>query len=191
MITLTSLGDINWFGRRLKAARESARLSQEELAERVDLTRLTIARYESGRLKPGFERLEPLASALSLPLWWFFTEDEQPPIISSRNPNEDLLQKILDRLTVLEEKAFAPLDEAYEVLRERTRNDERVQLGNAPRQALEQQRRSIIEIVQARFQELPATLSDRLQDIHDPDRLRALTLSAATAAKLADFLRDV
>ena len=58
MITLRSSRDKNWFGRRLKAAHEAARISQEELAERVDLTRLTIARYEaeSAEAKRGEKR---------------------------------------------------------------------------------------------------------------------------------------
>lgn len=104
MSKLKASKDKNWFGQRLKAAREAARMSQEELAEKVELTRLTIARYESGRLKPGFERLEPLAAALSQPLWWFFTDRDEKPKLLPSGPSEELCREILVRLGRLEEK---------------------------------------------------------------------------------------
>lgn len=103
MTMLSSLKDNNWFGMRLKRARESARLSQEELAERVDLTRLTIARYETGRLKPGFERLHPIAQAVSQPLWWFFTDDDEEPIRELALPN-DVVGEFSGRLARMEEQ---------------------------------------------------------------------------------------
>ena len=98
---LASLEDNNWYGRRLKFAREAARLSQEELAERVDLTRLTIARYESGKLKPSFERLVPIAAALSQPLWWFFTDEDNSSVCGDSGV-DPTLQEIVDRLNHLE-----------------------------------------------------------------------------------------
>lgn len=88
----------------MKQARETARLSQEELAERVDLTRLTIARYESGRLKPSFERLLPIANAVSRPLWWFFVDDEENPTPLAQGTNDKILQEILGRLAQLEQQ---------------------------------------------------------------------------------------
>lgn len=100
---LASLEDNNWYGRRLRFAREAARLSQEELAERVELTRLTIARYESGRLKPSFERLVPIAAALSQPLWWFFTQEDNSSV-GAEGVRETALQEIVDRLNHLEDQ---------------------------------------------------------------------------------------
>lgn len=119
---LASLEDNNWYGRRLKFAREAARLSQEELAERVDLTRLTIARYESGKLKPSFERLVPIAAALSQPLWWFFTDRDNASVASE--PGLDTtLQEIVDRLNHLESQVGQCQSLLYE-LRESSGSDE-------------------------------------------------------------------
>ena len=98
---MNSLSEPNWYGARLKLARESAGLSQEELAEKVALTRLTISRYESGEIKPGFERLKPLADAVLRPLSWFFEEpfENSEVILERLDKIEEKLQFLIDRLS--------------------------------------------------------------------------------------------
>lgn len=54
------------FGARLYALREAAGLTQEELAKRVGVKRLTLIRYESGETEPGYTIIGKLAQALGV-----------------------------------------------------------------------------------------------------------------------------
>ena len=55
-----------WNSKTLKALRERRGLTQAQLAERVDVTRVTIARLEVGMRQPGIDLLEALAKALKV-----------------------------------------------------------------------------------------------------------------------------
>jgi transcriptional regulator with XRE-family HTH domain len=52
------------FGRALREMRQSAGLSQRELAERIGTTQSAVARMEKGTAHPKFCTLEKLAEAL-------------------------------------------------------------------------------------------------------------------------------
>lgn len=56
------------FGPIIKAAREAAHLTQEQLGEKVGVSGVTIMRYEKGQRKPSFEQLAALAVALNVDL---------------------------------------------------------------------------------------------------------------------------
>lgn len=53
-------------GRRIRAAREAAGLSQEEAAERLGVERATYTQYERGRRVPTWTKLYELIEALGL-----------------------------------------------------------------------------------------------------------------------------
>lgn len=53
------------FGDNLAKARKKAGLSQEELAEKMGLTRQTISKWETGASAPDVEELQRLCAALS------------------------------------------------------------------------------------------------------------------------------
>lgn len=53
-------------GERLKAAREAAGLTQEELGQRVGVTGVTIMRYEKNQRQPRLEQLRRIALALNM-----------------------------------------------------------------------------------------------------------------------------
>src|SRR6266704_2196539 len=55
-------------GRRLKAARQRAHVSQAELAASLDVTQTAISYWEAGRRLPGIDDLIRIASALDTPL---------------------------------------------------------------------------------------------------------------------------
>ncbi len=59
--------------RRIRQLRESAQLTQAELAERVGTTQSSIARIESGRSVPTLELLRKVADALGHQLTVEFT----------------------------------------------------------------------------------------------------------------------
>ncbi|MBQ7137714.1 MAG: helix-turn-helix transcriptional regulator [Clostridia bacterium] len=56
------------FGPIIKAAREAAHMTQEQLGEKVGVSGVTIMRYEKGQRKPSFEQLAALAVALNVDL---------------------------------------------------------------------------------------------------------------------------
>lgn len=53
-------------GNRIRAIRESQNLTQDQLAELASLNRVTIAKYESGRIEPGAKALARIADALGV-----------------------------------------------------------------------------------------------------------------------------
>lgn len=64
-------------GAKLKAAREKARLTQEELAKSIGLSRSAIAQYEAGTMVPLSNVLPPLAQTLRQSMAYFFAESVQ------------------------------------------------------------------------------------------------------------------
>ena len=52
------------FGMRLKELREGKRLSQSDVADRLDVTRATISGYECNTITPSVEQLVKLAQPL-------------------------------------------------------------------------------------------------------------------------------
>lgn len=60
------------FVRNLRRARTNLKITQSELANRVDMTRCTIAKYEAGTTEPSIEKIGELASALGVDIEWLF-----------------------------------------------------------------------------------------------------------------------
>lgn len=56
------------FGIRLRQLREERNLSQQELADLSDLTRITITRFENGQMNPTFDALVGITKGLEIPL---------------------------------------------------------------------------------------------------------------------------
>lgn len=59
-------------GARIKALRKQAELTQEQLAERVELDARHLSRLELGRHFPSLDSLERIALVLNVPLAEFF-----------------------------------------------------------------------------------------------------------------------
>ena len=53
-------------GENIRRIREYQRLSQEELAELAGIHRVTLARYESGKVDPGAQQIGRIAEALGV-----------------------------------------------------------------------------------------------------------------------------
>lgn len=51
-------------GKRIKAARQKAGMSQEELAQSIGVTKSTISKYEKGAREPRYDQLQRIAAAL-------------------------------------------------------------------------------------------------------------------------------
>lgn len=70
-------GCIMRIGDNIRNARVALKLSQDELAERVGVSRVTVSKYENGRFLPSVPALEKLAFALgTTPA--ILTEQERP-----------------------------------------------------------------------------------------------------------------
>lgn len=53
-------------GAKIRELRLAANLSQEQLAEMASLNRVTVAKYEIGRIEPGAQALSRIADALEV-----------------------------------------------------------------------------------------------------------------------------
>ena len=62
----------DWFGPQLKRLRERARLTQGQLAERMEVSERSVRQWELGKTEPPLHRLPPLARILQVQPWMFF-----------------------------------------------------------------------------------------------------------------------
>jgi len=64
------------FAVKLKALRDTKGWSQEELAQRVGMSRSAIGNYEQGIRRPDFEALETFADAFNVPIGYLIEDDK-------------------------------------------------------------------------------------------------------------------
>lgn len=67
------------FARNLKQARVNAKLTQEQLAEKLHVTRQSVSGWELGRTEPDFETAGRLAEVFGTNVSSLLGEDEKPP----------------------------------------------------------------------------------------------------------------
>lgn len=72
---------VTMFAKRLRQAREERGWSQQQLADRVGIARVTITMYEAGEREPDFETLTKLAQALGVTTDYLLgrTDNPHPP----------------------------------------------------------------------------------------------------------------
>ena len=66
-------------GERIRALRKERKLNQDQLAELASLNRVTVAKYESGRVEPGAQALARIADALDVSVDVLLGRSEEPP----------------------------------------------------------------------------------------------------------------
>ena len=67
-------------GEKIKELRKARGMNQDQLAELASLNRVTIAKYESGRVEPGAQSLARIADALEVSADTLLgRSDEMPP----------------------------------------------------------------------------------------------------------------
>ncbi len=85
------------FGERLKQARKLAGLTQEELGKRVSVEKMTISKYEAGKIHPSSGTLISLSRALNVDIDYFFRETSvvlrSTPRFRLADPKEKLPKK--------------------------------------------------------------------------------------------------
>jgi len=75
------------FGKRLKALRKSRKLSQAQLAERIDVGTKFLGDLETARRSPSFETIVSIAKELDVPvydLFYFEKSDDDPKVVRRR-----------------------------------------------------------------------------------------------------------
>ena len=78
-------------GEKLKEAREKANLSQQEVADKLNVSRQTISKYELNINEPDLETLKELSCIYEVDInyllekeaefWWYIENDKEPPLI--------------------------------------------------------------------------------------------------------------
>jgi transcriptional regulator with XRE-family HTH domain len=80
-------------GTRIKEVRKSRGLSQERLAEKVDISPRYLSRLEVGQQMPSIETLAGLAEALDVHLWELFTFGHDGTVKDLREAMRRLIQE--------------------------------------------------------------------------------------------------
>lgn len=71
-------------GERLRSRRKARGMSLRELGEKIDLTASFLAQVERGEANPSIASLQLIASALEVPIFYFFSEGERERRVVSR-----------------------------------------------------------------------------------------------------------
>lgn len=77
-------------GIRIRALREKQGLTQQELADRLQVTRQTVSHYEIGRSQPDLEMLERMVGVLNVDVAVLLGEDSTPVRVTVRAKMEQL-----------------------------------------------------------------------------------------------------
>ncbi len=87
-------------GGKIRELRKSRNMNQDQLAELASLNRVTIAKYETGRVEPGAQALARIADALEVSTDVLLgRSDAQPPLIESpRTVEARIVSGGMDRL---------------------------------------------------------------------------------------------
>ena len=109
-------------GERIKRIRQQRGLSQDQLAELASLNRVTIAKYESGKVEPGAQSLGRIADALEVSADDLLGRSDQGAVMSE----DDIMQ-----------------------LRERFRGSESRELFSAIRKASPEHLRAVTAMLRA------------------------------------------
>jgi transcriptional regulator with XRE-family HTH domain len=110
-------------GERVRQARETLRLTQDEFARRLGVTRVSVARYEAGRV-PNFGLLRQIAQLAGVTVGWLLggvTGEESPRGPNDRSSPREIAETHSHLLTFLKQEAAKiaplpkPLRQEYEV----------------------------------------------------------------------------
>lgn len=87
-------------GKKIQSIRKSKKLTQEKLAELIDIETPSLSYLETGKYAPSIETLQKLSQVLGVKPWEFYYFDEIPEeemkdeIIKALDENQKLLKTI-------------------------------------------------------------------------------------------------
>lgn len=107
----------NSVGKRIETLRKSKKISQEDLAEKVGVSRMTVYKWESGTSVPNYANMQALARALETTVSFFTDEtsfgcDEEEREKESAGENEIALS-VENELCAADITYENPAEEAY------------------------------------------------------------------------------
>ena len=107
----------NSVGKRIETLRKSKKISQEDLAEKVGVSRMTVYKWESGTSVPNYANMQALARALETTVSFFTDEtsfecDEEERERESARENEIALS-VENELCAADITYGNPAEEAY------------------------------------------------------------------------------
>ena len=103
-------------GEKIRELRKERGLNQDQLAELASLNRVTIAKYESGRVEPGAQALSRIADALEVSTDVLLGRSEIPaePVRTPRTVESQFISEVVDHLPPADrEKAMNMLRAVY------------------------------------------------------------------------------
>ena len=68
-----------YVGKKIRAYREQKKMSQETLAQELDVTANTISRWETATYRPSVADLERVSRVFGVPIWTFLPSETTPP----------------------------------------------------------------------------------------------------------------
>ena len=74
------------FGTKLKQARQNAKLSQEQLAEKLCVSRSAVAKWETDKGMPDIDNLMAIAKALDVSLDYLLSDDDELTMQTIKEP---------------------------------------------------------------------------------------------------------
>ena len=80
-------------GEKIRMLRLKRNLTQEELADRCELSKSFISQLENDYTSPSIETLEDIVTALGTTLKWFFSDDKEEKTVFN---SEDFFEKRYD-----------------------------------------------------------------------------------------------
>jgi transcriptional regulator with XRE-family HTH domain len=92
-------------GARVKALRELRNMSQGDVQSRTGLLRCYISRVENGHTVPSVDTLEKFATALEIPMYRFFTDEDH--VKKPKLPAEIVPSQAVNSKHARELRAFA------------------------------------------------------------------------------------
>src|SRR4051794_19085815 len=84
---------------KLKSLRKEHGITQENLAEKLHVSRQTISNWENGNTLPDIENLKLLSQFYHIPLSYLFAEEEEKAFSHLESPNK-ALKKLLIFLSI-------------------------------------------------------------------------------------------
>ncbi len=87
---MKSINTIHPFAHNLATARKFAGLSLSDLAERIEVSKQTISKYENGELNPSMKKVYALANALNLDVEDFFKEPNEEKFFMKQFEIQDI-----------------------------------------------------------------------------------------------------
>lgn len=79
---------MNKVGDKIYNLRKEKKLSQEELAEKLNVARPTISRWENNAVQPTMENIKSLCEMFNVAISYFFDNEEEIAVVKAESPEQ-------------------------------------------------------------------------------------------------------